>query len=448
MKKIIALTFFITAAAGYLAAQEVNESDLFSNGDNVVVDRDEDNTIGEEKKTLSFSGELTSVLGYAASRDWFYSLDEKIDHSENKLDSNIVGSLYIDARLKDSVKGFADIEGTYDGSADSFEGATKELFLDFNIGNRLYFRTGKQVLQWGRCYLWNPTDLVNIEKKSFFDKVGSREGNYGIKTHIPFGTVANIYGFIDTARSEDADTVAGAAKFEFLLGESEMAFSGWGKKGYHPVAGYDLSTRVLGIDILAEASVSKGSNTNKLVERNGTLYVERDNSSWIAKASIDFGKSFDVGDQNDKVSMNLEFFYNGDGYTENVLKDEKNYRYSQDITFSMADGSDMVINEGFYGSKAVFLQGAGLYDPNYYSKYYVALFTTINKFFISDLALNVNVIGNIPQQSAIVSTGLEYSNINDFTASINVNSYIGRDETEYVAPGVAEEVTCKAGITF
>ena len=43
----------------------------------------------------------------------------------------------------------------------------KEVFVDFNLANTVYFRAGKQVLKWGTGYFWNPTDLINIEHRSF-----------------------------------------------------------------------------------------------------------------------------------------------------------------------------------------------------------------------------------------------------------------------------------------
>ena len=36
--------------------------------------------------------------------------------------------------------------------------------LSIPTEDKIYFRTGKQVLKWGRSYFWNPTDLINVEK--------------------------------------------------------------------------------------------------------------------------------------------------------------------------------------------------------------------------------------------------------------------------------------------
>jgi hypothetical protein len=120
----------------------------------------------------------------------------------------------------------------------------KEVFLDFNIAQRVYFRLGKQVLQWGRNYFWNPTDLLNVEQKDFFNMSDYRDGAMGIKMHIPFGTAVNIYGFLDIGDEAKPEDFGIAGKVEFVLGRSEFGLSAWAKQGYVPVYGFDFSSRI------------------------------------------------------------------------------------------------------------------------------------------------------------------------------------------------------------
>jgi hypothetical protein len=51
------------------------------------------------------------------------------------------------------------------------------------MGKIVYFRAGKQVAQWGRCYLWNPTDLINVEKPFYSEDIFAR-GNLRLKMSI------------------------------------------------------------------------------------------------------------------------------------------------------------------------------------------------------------------------------------------------------------------------
>jgi hypothetical protein len=299
------------------------------------------------------------------------------------------------------------------------------------------------VLQWGRCYLWNPTDLINIQKQTFITRIEPRDGTYGLKLHAPFGTAVNMYGFAGMYKTDDPTDISGAYKLEFLLGRSEMAFSVWGRDKYRPVYGYDFSTRLFLIDIVGEASVSHGGNTMKVQESGGVLSARRDDG-WIAKACIDFGHAFDFNDQPKKIQLNLEFFYNGDGYGENLMKDKNMYLYDAPVTMKV-NGTDIILPAG---PKSSYLMGNNLYEMNYYSRYYAALFTTINRFFTTDLSFKINMIGNISQRSFIIGTGLSYLNINNFKAGVEVYTFFGGSKTEYTIGGDGVTVIATAGLRY
>ena len=443
----IVLTAALSAAALIpLSAEEpIDENSLFS-GDQPVVETksyekanvDED----QNKKKVAFSGSITSVYGYSATRGFFQGKGT----DGNIFGPSIDGTGYLDVRLPDSDKAFGAFNVVYDPVEKTSEYAMPEIFVDFNIAKRIYFRTGKQVVQWGRCYLWNPTDLVNVEKKSFVDKVGPREGTYGIKAHLPFGTWMNMYGFVSTVGADEAEDVAGTYKLEFLAGNTEMAFSVWGARGYNPVAGYDVSTRFLSFDIKGEASVSNGSNDDKVGVRNGVLTTYREDKV-VVKACLDLGRSFDALDQSGKIQVNLEGFYNGSGYAENVLRDSSVHGFDNPLIMTV-NGAKVQVPAG---SKAAYMAGNGLYQPNYLSRYYAALFVTVNNFITSSMTLTANVIGNVSQKSGMTSLLLSYQSLSGFKASAMVNGYAGGKNTEYTfrSGGInGGDLRLTAGIVF
>jgi len=436
MKWMMMLWLGITLTAFVYA---VDEDELFGDTETITDSKKivNNEAMNEgEKKSLGISGSITSVNTYTLTREWWHTGDD----NENSLHSYMSGNLLLDARLKRGIKGFANLEVEYTPDTGKTQYWLRELFLDFNYKNIVYFRTGKQVLQWGRCYFFNPTDLVNVEKKSFIEKVGSREGAYGVKMHVPFGTKANMYGFIDTGKADNADTLAGAYKFEWLMGETEMALAVWAKKGFHPVYGYDISTRIFKIDVTGEIGVSYGDNYPFMTEHNGVLYREKKTDEWVPKVALGLSKSFDVGDVKDKVSVVLEGYYNHRGYDENVLEDSSLYFYDEPITI---DG--VVVPAG---TKAAYFYGHDLYEPNNYGKYYLAMFTTVSKFITSDISLNINGIANMSDHSAILSTGLSYIDINDLSASLTVSGYLGEDDREFTFMGNAMDIRLTVGILF
>lgn len=356
--KILFLIFIVFVCLNTYAQEKIDENALFPNPE-IGIGTIDNKPPEEEKKSVGFSGEITSVIN---------------NNQNNQLSSYILGNFLIDARLKKGTKGFTSIEAKYSAESDTTDFTLKELFLDFNIKNKVYFRTGKQVLQWGRCYLWNPTDLVNIEKKTFEKKIGAREGAYGIKMHIPFGTKLNIYSFIDTWKAQDIDSTAVTSKVEFLVGNTEMAFAVWGKKGFKPVYGYDFSTRLFKIDTYGELAASQSRD------------------KWDSEASIGFNKSFDFRDVNDRITTRCEFYYN--------------------------------------------------------TNHYAALFTSYKKFIISDLTLNMNLMGNLDDHSSILSSDVNYQDLTDFNIGLTVYSYLGPPNREYTPSGNGASTQLTVGIVF
>ncbi|MBI4396109.1 MAG: hypothetical protein HY548_03370 [Elusimicrobia bacterium] len=433
MKRLLPLAAVLLFSAAPGLAADLNENEMFSSPD-VVTQAPAAPSFAEGTKSLAFSGELLSAMEDTAVRT----------STAGALHSFIVGNAFIDARLKNGVKGFANLEATYDSRASSTTHALREIFFDFNIKRRVYFRTGKQVLQWGRCALWNPTDLVNVERKPFIRKIGYREGAYGLKLHVPFGTAYNVYGFLDTGNAPASEDLGGALKFELLAGGTEMAFSGWAKKSADPVLGYDLSTRAGDIDIVGELSVSKGGNIRKLSLNQGVL-AGGENKGWAPRAAVNLSKGFRLGNYNDRLNVSSEFFYNRAGYKNDVFNDPAAYPFATPLVFRDATGA--LITQAA-GTKKDFLLGNSLYNMNSFSRAYGALFVTVGRFLTSDMTLNMNYVRNFNDGTGIVSTGITYRNLSDFTAGFLANVFVGPKNGEYTFSNVKHNLQLTAGIAF
>lgn len=408
------------------AEDAASELDMFSSSE-LVTQAAATEPAAAEKKTLGISGQLVSVM-----EDVVYS-----SSSKNPLNTYILSNVYLDARLKHGVKGFANVETTYFARTRVTTATLREVFLDFNIENRVYFRTGKQVLQWGTCSLWNPTDLVNVEKPTFVQKVGAREGAYGLKFHIPYGTKYNVYGFLDTGNAATDSDLGGALKFEFLAGRTEMSFSGWAKRNRRPVFGSDLSSRIGDVDVAAEVSASHRDNTLYLRNDGGVLNAVRKEQEWPLKAAVDFRKGFRLGNFNDRLTVGTEFFYNQNGYTKSPFKDKKIYAFSGPLASTLPAGT-----------KSIFLLGNNLYDPNYLSRYYGALFTSVSRFIITDMTLSVNYIHNFNDNSGALTAAVNYLNLNDFSAGCLLMAPLGPANGEYTFSGAKLLIQLTAGILF
>lgn len=426
MKYLTLFLFFIFLAVSACVAEiPVDENEMFSDTETVVQTVAKGGgtapDAAEKENSLGISGEIISLNLLTLSRDFI----EGGSNNDNYSESIGIGNLLFDARYKRFYKFFSNIEFYDSFKENDFKSNLKECFLDTPIENSIYLRWGKQVLQWGRCYLWNPTDLINVDKPTFIKRIGYRDGVYGLKIHVPKGTDYNFYGFVDTGKKLKSDEMGGALKAEFLTGATEMAFSWWNKKGYLPVWGYDFSTRILKVDVSGELTVSDGFIRDSMREENGVLYRDRIKDEWITRASLNVGKSFDWNDQNEKINLSGELFYNEAGYDKKIFEEDNQYAYSEPV---YAEGRNTPI---LSGDKKTFLILNDLYEMNYCARYYAAVFTTINKFFTSDYTLTLNWIENLVDYSGIFTLGINYQNINDWYVDLNTYAFIGSEDSEY-----------------
>ncbi|MCU0848622.1 MAG: hypothetical protein MUD12_12115 [Spirochaetes bacterium] len=439
------------------------EDEIFSEENTVTPSEKikDDNISGAvDKKSLSFNGFLNSRNSYLYRRGSVLRQTDVIDN--NDFLSYFQGDFALDARLVRGIKGYVNFSADcYPAGLPKSQGfqvpvsylgysalltrsnmlvsdktssyySINEMFIDVNFDKAVYFRAGKQTLKWGTGILWTPTDLINIEKKNILDSSQVRQGTYGLKIHVPFGTAANLYSFVNMQKVSHANDIGGAVKLEVLLKNTEVSVSAVAKNRTVPVYGCDFTSRLFLVDVHGEACMSYGDNARKMREFPWYLYATtqtgaqaiemiylnpgthtsldyRVSGRWIPKASLGFGKGFDVKDIKDRVRIDFEFFYNGSGYLRNMF----------DID---------AMNTGYFLSR-------GLYTPNYYSRYYGGAFITVKQIFIEEISAGLNYIINMCDKSSVVSGLISYSPVYDLSLNLMVNGFIGRRNREYTVLG-------------
>ncbi len=424
------LVLLMSAAAVVVTAQaaDTGEEEDFFDSTTVEAPKDkaEVKNLQEDldKERLGLSGNLQGNSTYTLTRDF---VNGKTGASDNSLSHAMTGDFLIDARLTKGYRAFVDLNLGYltNGAPvvhdfDLISGGTipagtpivvsedqttlfgvKEIFIDFNVSNAVYFRAGKQVLQWGRGYFWNPTDLINVERKSFTDMTALREGTFGLRADAVFSREFHLYTFLNFNGVKDISNVAYAVRAEFLVGSTEFGVSGWFKNRKIPVFGADVSCPLFWkISLTGEAAFSWGDNQDKLGS-DGLPYSVRDRL--VTKASVGLSRSFDAADVLDRINVITEFFYNDSGYTRDMFDSPS--------------------------TLPIFV--ASYFNPGYYGKYYAALFVTVNKFPISDMTLGLNCLSNLSDMSAIAFTQLSYVPVNNFTLTFQLGAYLGEDNREY-----------------
>jgi hypothetical protein len=454
MIRLLAALVLLVLPLAAFAQEKVDENALFADSSSMVdssrvVNTKEAKNGTIEKNSVAFSGNAYFYADPSLTRSYF----DNPDLHDVGFDTRIVGNGIIDARLVGGAKAYADLQTSYVptpsyatagaanfGKPDSgmvFD--VPEFFVDANIDKVVYLRAGRQVLQWGPCNFFHPTDLVNVEQKTFLTKEGQRDGTYGLKIHIPFKTLFNFYSFIDANNAPAADSLAAAAKAEFLVGRTEMALSAWGKKGKKPVTGFDFTSQLFDIQIAGEASLRNGTDfptVDSTLTKFGTL-----GNQWIPRAALGLTKFFPLGGVADRLTMNTEFYFNGAGYTTNIFSNPIIDRY-----FQAAQGGSATLPDASALSSLSSL--SDLYQPNSYSKYYLAFFGSISQFVIDGMTLSTNAIGNLEQGCVIVSAGVNYQSLNDFVCGVTLNGFLGPKNTEYTFSGTGLMVQVTTGVIF
>lgn len=129
------------------------------------------------------------------------------------------------------------------GGSNSFNIANifyiKELFSDFNIGDYVGFRFGKQTVSWGVGYFYSPADVINLTRINPEDPTAQVEGPLALRTQIVFpGTQHAIWAYIipdnDFAAAAQGagpylKNTAFALKGDVVLGDFELGLGAWYK---------------------------------------------------------------------------------------------------------------------------------------------------------------------------------------------------------------------------
>lgn len=419
------ISLLILGALGF--TQEIDETELFGDANLVVVPPPVDSLAPKVETGLRSSGEIQSSATTIVMRTG------KIPD----LQFQQTGTLFLDARSESNYKAFAALEGTVanDSTLNSYH--LRELFLDFSLKDRIYFRLGKQVLQWSRTFFFHPADLVNVEQKAFVERAGSLEGVQGVRAHVPFGTRANLYAFVNAEEAQTVQDLDYAGKAEVLFGGTEVALGAWKTSGLAPVYSLDFSSGLGDWDLAGEVSVHPEGFAELFEVVRDTLF-EITNSNWTPRVCLSLGKAFDFGAYTDRIRIQLEYFYNGLGYHFALLEDMQEYRWQKSV--------DLMGTSIRKGPMSTWLLAKGKAIPLTTARQYGAFFSSFSHFLVTDLTLSVNGILNAVDASYLFSSSLQYTTLHNLDLALTVLSLGGPFPGELNFTG--QRMTTQAVATF
>lgn len=326
-------------------SRAVDEAEMFGGGGADETDAKEASAKGGLLDALRSSLDAASDR-LALGGNLFLRLEYRAQENGGRESFPLVSAntldLYLDARPIDRVRTYVRARLAYDPSVreDGQDGtldpasptglaarASTEVFLDqlwlkFDLAQRVFLTVGKQRVRWGTGRIWNPTDFLNAQR---FDPLALFDPRLGVglvKVHVPFESAgANVYGILNLDSADQLDRLGVALRAELAGGQTEGAVSASWRSGEPLRLGADLSTGLGDFELRAELAVLydvpapffSGSWDPERPTELGSLMARYRDEAWIPQLVVGLDYTLGYGD-GDQLIIGLEYFFNDAGY--------------------------------------------------------------------------------------------------------------------------------------
>lgn len=423
MRRIICLVLLIFILLGGVSvlAMDFDFDDLF--GDDLVTEMDETaSTVKPEEALLMQEGwELGGHynFGLNASRSYVKGIDPK-----DRFRMGLGSDLYLDARPDPDFRVFAKVNLTANAGEDSdpsLQLKLREIFSDFNHQNKIFFRAGKQNVQWGVGYFFSPADVISIGRIDPQDPDRELEGPVALKIHYPRKS-NNYYTYLLFDQATALSEIAIAPKMEFVLGRSELGLGAFYQKDKAPRLMATVSSSLGNAGLFAEAVVSKGSDKGFAGELGLPDYPVRKTEQLFLHATAGTHYTFNDPEGLFNLTGAVQYYFNGEGYREQAkIKD-----FRRDYSFALAFAPETVNH-------------VARSDLASTGRHYLAVMASWGQILGSKISFSGVWTANLSDRSGMVSSTLSLPSFSRISPSVGVSFNYGEAFTEFGLAG--ERVT-------
>ena len=401
-----------------------DEESMFGGDAGSVVEevKKEDTVAGTEKALLKSAGATIGgkyIFSVTSSWNWVnpeLTADSLKNPEDESLDTALDATIYLDSKPSENFRVFGKVDVSYPFTEADI--SVRELFSDFNWNNRLFFRGGKQTINWGVGYFFSPADLVNLTPINPEDPEAEREGPVSLKVNLPLD-IHNLYLYLIDNNIEKPWEVAVAPKAEFVLGETEVGIGGIYQYD-HPTAGMlTFSSSISDFDIFGEGVMKYGSDKNFIETTDVTLSnplglqaVKKDDTLFFS-GTVGFMYNHIDEEGNFSFMTAAQYLYNGEGYADKDFMKDNN------------SGIMVLLGNGDISASDLLRPGL----------HYGAASFHWNGMFNSDFSLSLFWIGNLMDGSGRVSPSVSYSPIDNGSITVSLPFTYGDDGYEYTQNG-------------
>lgn len=401
---------------------DINEDDLFGESDLIAEVGEEELTPSMEDTLLINEGvEIGGEYTFTVNPSWRWNtanitLDEFPLADDEELDIGLETSLFFDARPDKDFRVFGKVKGAYPFTEDRV-GVT-ELFSDFNLNDRVFFRGGKHLVSWGVGYFFSPADIVNLTPINPRDPGAEREGPISLKTNVPLGA-HNFYLYKIVDDVDEPTELSLAPKVELVLGNSEIGVGAFLKKDGPQAGMITLTTSSGNFDIFGEGSLSYGAEKRFVREVDvspehlwGLEVIDRDEDIFLSGTlGFKYSNQDDLGYFN--ITLIGQYMYYGPGYENpDILKDN-----SQGVAFFLSQ-DELCLD-----------------DLTFPGRHYAASSINWDSLFDSDFSIKLFWIGNLSDGSGQVKPTITLKRSDELKFSLGVPVTYGDDGNEFTPGG-------------
>ncbi|MCD6122593.1 MAG: hypothetical protein J7K04_12215, partial [Spirochaetales bacterium] len=358
------------------------------------------------------------------------------------LDTTLNASIYFDGRPDENFRVFGKAEITYpftvtdsrildefSTAADLFSDLNdifkvKELFSDFNWNNIVFFRGGKQTINWGVGYFFSPADIINLTPINPEDPEAEREGPVALKVNVPVG-VNNAYLYLIDENIEKPDELEIAPKLELVLGNSELGLGGVYQKDHSPTAMATVTTSIWDFDLFGEGVLSYGSDKTFIDKVDPTmenplgLETKKIDDQYFTSATAGLRYSYNDDDGNFNISIAAQYFYNGQGYSDKDFFKDNTVGIAALLASDSISANDISMPGIHYGAASLFW----------------------SDMFNTDFSVNLFWMGNFADGSGQVTPALTYVFFDQLSASLKVPFTYGDKGYQFTQNGSSLSVS-------
>lgn len=338
--------------------------------------------------------------------------------------------LFFDARPTEESRFYGSLKTSWPFTT-STSAEVFELFSDFSWNDSLYFRFGKQTVNWGVGYFFSPANILNLQEIDPTDPTAQLEGPVALRALYPIpGTQHNLWAYtvFNSATMKPEDTAV-AAKAEFVFGGWELGVGGYYQKD-DPIRGMLTAVGSVGqFSVFGEATVARGSDrswvtsVSPLLASSGFVSTKTDDESIFFQGTTGF--RYTISDAN--ITVLGQYLYDGEGYSNADREARIDEATASETAIKALLAMNPLVTDvdaAFSGFLKRLIYGSG--------QHYAAATFSKSELLVDDLSFSVFAMGNLSDFSGYIKPTLSYSFFDGLSLSTSASFAVGYDNGEYV----------------